>query len=137
MLPLVCSDAHAILYMFDLSRESTLTNVRNWYKQSKEFAPKYAIPFLVGTKFDIFISSSPESQAAVVAKARKYAKAMKASLVFASARIAINVKSLFKVVLAKLFGVVPVIQEIHDAGAPLLEIYKPEEEEAKKHQAPQ
>ena len=30
MLPLVCNDARAILFMFDLSRKSTLTSVKEW-----------------------------------------------------------------------------------------------------------
>lgn len=30
MLPLVCNDAVALLFMFDLSRKSTLTSVKNW-----------------------------------------------------------------------------------------------------------
>ncbi len=35
MLPLVCNDAVALLFMFDLSRKSTLTSVKNWYKQAR------------------------------------------------------------------------------------------------------
>ncbi len=31
MLPLVCNDAIATLFMFDLSRKSTLNSVREWY----------------------------------------------------------------------------------------------------------
>ena len=30
MLPLVCNDAAAILFMFDLSRIATLNNVKEW-----------------------------------------------------------------------------------------------------------
>lgn len=33
MLPLVCNDAVAILFMFDLSRKSTLMSVKEWYRQ--------------------------------------------------------------------------------------------------------
>jgi GTP-binding protein of the ras superfamily involved in termination of M-phase len=33
MLPLVCNEAVALLFMFDLSRKSTLSSVRTWYKQ--------------------------------------------------------------------------------------------------------
>lgn len=50
MLPLVCNDAVfssrrvmqltdpdqvALLFMFDLSRKSTLTSIKNWYKQAR------------------------------------------------------------------------------------------------------
>ncbi|CAO3671512.1 unnamed protein product [Rhizopus stolonifer] len=33
MLPLVCNDAVAILFTFDLSRLSTLNSLRDWYRQ--------------------------------------------------------------------------------------------------------
>jgi hypothetical protein len=33
MLPLVCNDAVAVLFMFDLSRRSTLESVKDWYRQ--------------------------------------------------------------------------------------------------------
>ena len=33
MLPLVCNDALVILFMFDLSKRSTLAGVREWYRQ--------------------------------------------------------------------------------------------------------
>lgn len=37
MLPLVCNDAVAILFMFDLSRKSTLNSVKEWYRQARGF----------------------------------------------------------------------------------------------------
>lgn len=37
MLPLVCNDAVAILFMFDLSRRSTLNSIKEWYRQSRGF----------------------------------------------------------------------------------------------------
>lgn len=46
MLPLVCNDAVAILFMFDLSRKSTLNSIKEWYRQARGFN-KTAIPFLV------------------------------------------------------------------------------------------
>ena len=35
MLPLVCNDALAILFMFDLTRQSTLVSVKDWYRQAR------------------------------------------------------------------------------------------------------
>lgn len=35
MLPLVCNDAVALLFTFDLSRKSTLNNLREWYRQAR------------------------------------------------------------------------------------------------------
>lgn len=37
MLPLVSNDAVAILFMFDLSRKSTLNSVKEWYRQARGF----------------------------------------------------------------------------------------------------
>jgi len=37
MLPLVCNDARAILFMFDLTRLSTLNSVKEWYRQARKF----------------------------------------------------------------------------------------------------
>ena len=37
MLPLVCNDAVAILFMFELSRKSTLNSVKEWYRQARGF----------------------------------------------------------------------------------------------------
>jgi GTP-binding protein of the ras superfamily involved in termination of M-phase len=33
MMPMVCVDAVAVLFMFDLTQRSTLTSVREWYRQ--------------------------------------------------------------------------------------------------------
>jgi len=61
MLPLVCNDAVAILFMFDLTRKSTLNSIKEWYRQGRGFN-KTAIPFLVGTKYDHFVSFPREEQ---------------------------------------------------------------------------
>ena len=47
MLPLVCNDAVAILFMFDLSRKSTLNSVKEWYRQARGFN-KVSVDFNVG-----------------------------------------------------------------------------------------
>lgn len=61
MLPLVCNDAVAILFMFDLTRKSTLNSIKEWYRQGRGFN-KTAIPFLVGTKYDHFVNFPKEEQ---------------------------------------------------------------------------
>ncbi|ORX34614.1 septum-promoting GTP-binding protein [Piromyces finnis] len=95
MLPLVCNDAVALLFMFDLSRKSTLNSIKEWYRQARGFN-KTAIPFLIGTKYDQFAILSPEEQEEITNQARKYAKAMKASLVFCSTSHSINVQNYSK-----------------------------------------
>lgn len=61
MLPLVCNDAVAILFMFDLTRKSTLNSIKEWYRQGRGFN-KTAIPFLIGTKYDQFVNFPREDQ---------------------------------------------------------------------------
>ncbi|KAI4159108.1 MAG: hypothetical protein LQ342_006885 [Letrouitia transgressa] len=61
MLPLVCNDAVAILFMFDLTRKSTLNSIKEWYRQGRGFN-KTAIPFLIGTKYDHFVNFPPQDQ---------------------------------------------------------------------------
>lgn len=91
MLPLVCNDAVAILFMFDLTRKSTLNSIKEWYRQGRGFN-KTAIPFLVGTKYDHFVNFPREEQEEISTQARRFAKAMKASLIFSSTSHSINVQ---------------------------------------------
>ncbi|POS86908.1 septum-promoting GTP-binding protein 1 [Erysiphe pulchra] len=91
MLPLVCNDAVAILFMFDLTRKSTLNSIKEWYRQGRGFN-KTAIPFLVGTKYDHFVNFPREDQEEISTQARRFAKAMRASLIFSSTSHSINVQ---------------------------------------------
>lgn len=94
MLPLVCNDAVAILFMFDLSRKSTLNSVKEWYRQARGFnkvcarvarccrhelcavylfdlfAAQTAIPFLIGTKFDQFATFPRDEQEEITKQVR-------------------------------------------------------------------
>jgi Gtp-binding protein of the ras superfamily involved in termination of M-phase len=88
MLPLVCNDAVAILFMFDLSRKSTLNSVKEWYRQARGFnkvifpafrvsASEYlrsllqtAIPFLIGTKYDLFATFTQDEQEEITKQVR-------------------------------------------------------------------
>ncbi|KAL4080074.1 P-loop containing nucleoside triphosphate hydrolase protein [Scleroderma yunnanense] len=119
MLPLVCNDAVAILFMFDLSRKSTLNSVKEWYRQARGFN-KTAIPFLIGTKFDTFATFPRDEQEEITKQAKRFAKAMHASLIFCSTSASINVQKIFKIVLAKAFDLKCVIPEIEGVGEPLL-----------------
>ncbi len=69
MLPLVCNDAVAILFMFDLTRKSTLNSIKEWYRQGRGFN-KTAIPFLVGTKYDHFVNFPKEDQEEISTQVR-------------------------------------------------------------------
>jgi len=119
MLPLVCNDAVALLFMFDLSRKSTLTSVKNWYKQAR-ILNKTATPFLVGTKFDYFANLKQEEKVEITTQAQKFAKAMKAPLIFCSASHSINVQKIFKVVLSKVFDLKCSVKKITTVGDPII-----------------
>jgi GTP-binding protein of the ras superfamily involved in termination of M-phase len=132
MLPLVCNDAVAILFMFDLTRKSTLNSIKEWYRQGRGFN-KTAIPFLVGTKYDTFVNFPIDEQEEISSQAKKFARAMKASLIFSSTSHGINVQKvgpllfrgcltsqIFKIVLSKAFDLRCTIPEISNVGEPLL-----------------
>lgn len=53
-------------------------------------------------------------------KAKRFAKAMHASLIFCSTQASINVQKIFKIVLAKAFDLKCVIPEIEGVGEPVL-----------------
>ena len=114
MLPLVCNDAVAILFMFDLTRKSTLNSIKEWYRQGRGFN-KTAIPFLVGTKYDHFVNFPREEQEEISnqvpkstsksnsltnsSQAKRFARAMKASLIFSSTSHSINVQKVYNLLL--------------------------------------
>lgn len=120
MLPLVCNDALVILFMFDLSKRSTLTGIKEWYRQVRGLN-KQAFAFLIGTKYDIFSTLPATEQKAITKQARKFAKAMKASLIFSSASHSINVQKVFKLVFGKVFNVDPKVEKLTKVGEPILE----------------
>jgi len=74
----------------------------------------------VGTKYDIYTTLPPEEIEEIDKLARKYAKAMKAPLVFSSASHSINVQKMFKIVLSKVFDLKSTVAEIVAVGEPLL-----------------
>lgn len=120
MLEVVCSDAVALFFMFDLTRKATLHSVKEWYLQSRKFNKK-AVPVLVGTKFDKFLEMSESEQQEVTIQARKYASIMKAPIVFCSASAGINIKKLFRLVMCKVFDLEVDIEQINNVGEPIIE----------------
>lgn len=120
MIPLVCADASAILFMFDLTRRLTLQSIKEWYRQARGFNHVF-VPLLVGTKFDTFASLAVERQQDTVANARKFARAMHAPLIFTSASHSINVQKLFKIVLAIRFNLKCNVPRMSNPGQPIIE----------------
>ena len=122
MLPLVSNDAVAILFMFDLTRKSTLNSIKEWYRQVRGFN-KTAIPFLVGTKYDEFIDMDFRDQEEITHQALRFGKAMKLPVIFCSTSHSVNVQKIFKIILSKAFEVKLTLDEIVNVGEPIL-IYK-------------
>lgn len=75
---------------------------------------------MVGTKYDLYTTLPPEEIEEIDKLARKYAKAMKAPLIFSSASHSINVQKMFKIVLSKVFELKSTVAEITAIGEPLL-----------------
>ncbi|GAB4849629.1 hypothetical protein Ancab_004423 [Ancistrocladus abbreviatus] len=119
-VPIACKDAVAILFMFDLTSRCTLHSVIGWYNQARKWN-KTAIPILIGTKFDDFIRLPPDIQWTIVTQARAYARAMKATLFFSSARHNINVNKIFKFIMAKLFNLPWTVERNLNVGEPIID----------------
>ncbi|KAI8885197.1 small GTPase [Backusella circina FSU 941] len=120
MMPLVCNDTVALLFTFDLSNKSTLNNIKEWYRQARGLN-KYALPVLVGTKYDEFVKLPFEDQEEITTQSRKFSRAMKAPLIFCSTAESINVQKIYKIVLAKVCDLKCNIPEITETGLPILE----------------
>jgi Gtp-binding protein of the ras superfamily involved in termination of M-phase len=120
MLPLVCNDAVALLFMFDLTRKRTLTAIKGWYKQAR-LLNKTATPLLVGTKYDAFKDEDEDVKLDITKTSKKFSKAMKSPLIFCSASQAINVQKIFKIVLSKVFGLKCNVKQIHEVGSPIIQ----------------
>ena len=75
LLPLVCVDAVAFFFIFDLSRKSSLYSIKEWYRQTRALN-KNAHAILIGNKYDIFTTLPMEEQEEITTLAKKYAKAM-------------------------------------------------------------
>jgi len=120
MLPLVCNDAFALLFMFDLSRKATLSSVKTWYKQARALN-KTAAAFLIGTKYDFFATMKQEDKTEITKQAIKFARAMKAPLIFCSSSHSINIKNIFKIVVSKVFDLKCDVKKIDTIGDPIID----------------
>jgi len=120
LMPLVCNDTKVFLFVFDLTRKRSLLEIRDMYRRARKIN-KYAIPFLVGTKFDLFDKKDMEFKEEIAKEARKFSKAMTAPLIYCSSSHSINVKKIFQLILAKVFHLHPKCAEITKISEPLVE----------------
>jgi len=133
LMPLVCNEAKVFLFVFDLTRKQSLAMVRNWYRHARK-QNKFAVPFLIGAKFDLYDKKDVKFKEEITAQARKFAKAMKAPLIFCSSSHSINVKKIFQLILAKIFKLRPKVPEsksLSEAIVEYQEIWNKKEQESK------
>lgn len=102
LLPIVVESAVAVVFMFDVTRRESLESIKQWFKDVRALN-RTAMPFLVGTKFDLFHHLPEVERNITITLARKYASAMKAPLVLTSSLESLNVAKLFKLVFLKVF----------------------------------
>merc|ERR1711920_506722 len=120
LMPLVCSDAKVFLFVFDLTRKRSLSMIRDWYRMARK-QNKFAIPFLIGAKFDLFDRKDMKFKEEITTQARKFAKAMKAPLIYCSSSHSINIKKIFQLILANVFHLRPRVREVKKLSEPLVE----------------
>ena len=119
MLPVCCDGAHVMIFMFDLSNFASLTALRDWYKSAYDCNPGARV-FLVGNKFDLYFEMSEQEKIAITNKAKKFADAIDAPLMYCSNTHSINVKKLFQLVIAQVFGLEPKIEKCDDPNQPII-----------------
>jgi len=120
LMPLVCNDARVLLFVFDLTCKQSLLLIREWYRQART-ENRYAVPFLIGTKFDLFAKRSLKYKKEMTAQARKFSKAMKAPMIFCSSSHSINIKKIFQLIIAKVFHLRPKVLESTKVTEPIIE----------------
>jgi GTP-binding protein of the ras superfamily involved in termination of M-phase len=120
LLPLVCDDSTAVIFVFDLTRKNSLDSVKDYYRKVRTLNTR-AIVLLVGCKFDLFLDLETEDQEEIVGLARRYARAMKAPLIFTSASHSINVQKVFKILFGKVFSIDCKVERITAPSEPIIE----------------
>jgi len=134
LIPLVCSEARVLLFVFDLTKKSSLVAIKQWYKNAKN-ENKHAIPFLIGAKYDLYDKLEILAKEDITKHARKFAKAMKAPLIYCSASKAINVKKIFQIIISKVFNVEPRVREVKNIDSPIVEFKRRKGKKKKKEGA--
>ncbi|XP_024514815.1 septum-promoting GTP-binding protein 1 [Selaginella moellendorffii] len=119
LLPSVCEGAAAVIFMFDLTKRSTLKSVKEWFIKSRKIN-NCAIPVLVGSKYDQFIYFPQDIQVAITKQAMFYAETMGASLFFSSTTHNINIHKIFKIIVAKVFDLRCNISRNYNLGEPVV-----------------
>lgn len=120
LMPLVCSDAKVVLFVFDLTRKLSLSMIKQSYKNARKIN-KYAMPFLIGAKFDLFDKKDMKFKEDITMQARKFARMMKAPLIYCSSTHSINIKKIFQIVIAQVFHLRLKFPEVKKFTEPIVE----------------
>jgi len=120
LMSLVCSDAKVLLFLFDLTRKQSLYMIRDWYRSARKLT-RYAMPFLVGCKFDLFAEKSLDFREDITQTARTFSTAMKAPIIYCSSSHSINVKTIFQLILASVFDLRLKVPEESSSSKPIVE----------------
>merc|ERR1719206_372311 len=72
------------------------------------------MPFLVGTRYELFEELEDHHKTDITETAPKCARKMHSPLIYCSSAHDINVKNIFKVIIAKVFNVVHKLKQKHD-----------------------
>jgi GTP-binding protein of the ras superfamily involved in termination of M-phase len=120
MMPLVCSEAKVFIFVFDLTRKLSLSKIRDWYRLARK-QNKYAIPFLIGAKFDLYAEKDMKFKEEITVQARKFSRAMNAPLIYCSSSHSINIKKIFQLILANVFHIKPKVEEMSKPSEPIVE----------------
>jgi len=123
LMPLVCNDARIFLFVFDLTCKQSLLLIRDWYRHART-ENRFAVPFLIGTKFDLFAKKDTAFKKEMCVHARKFARAMKSPLIFCSSSHSINIKKIFQLIIAKVFHLRPKVEETTKVTEPIVEYKK-------------
>lgn len=116
----VCDDAAAVVFAFDLTRKTSLESMKESYRKLRRINPTCMV-LLVGCKFDLFLDLDLKDQEEITALARRYARAMKAPLMFTSSSHSINVQKVFKILFGAVFAIDCKVERSSNFGEPIIE----------------
>ena len=123
LIPLVVVDSQCMIFCFDLTCQASLFSVKRWYKEAKKENKKF-VSFLVGTKFELFESMDDEFKKEITKQARKFAERMNATLIYCSSKQNINIKTIFHIIISKVFDIKPkkIQQQTDYKKGPILDL---------------
>ena len=81
-----------------------------------------ACTYVVGTKFDKYVSFTDTKKQQITNRAAKFAEAINSPLVFCSSYTGVNVTKLFAMILSDAFGLISGIEQVDDPTQPVIYI---------------